>query len=273
METLPIPQQRLTTIVEGVSQAQQDCQQAFALLIGAKKQLGVVLGTGGYHYYNSLWPHTISDSNLANVSEEVHQQISTNAWKYVIDQCGLKAYMTEARQKELQKQLIQGQFPVLTVENILATLQGLSSQVGILLQESAKEVFDWLRPRQRDHGVGKLKTNKQWDIGSKAIVGYSVEANYNGGFHLNYNREANFRALGNVFSLLEGHGAQHYPDDICTQLNEALKITESGMLAKTSYLALRPFRNGNAHLNFLRQDLVDRLNQLGGDGTLPGKER
>lgn len=267
-----IPHQTITTIVENVDQARADIQHAFTLLIGAKERLRTVLGTGSRTFYGHLWSNTISDDDLERTAKEVDAQQARNAWRYVLDQCGLRSYMTEQRQKELEEQLAKGQFPALTVANVLSTLQGLTSQVGTLLQESAQEVFDWLRPRSA-HGVGALKTNKKWKVGDKAIVGWAVEANYDGGFHLNYHRQANFRALGNVLSLLDGQGAQKYPDDLCTQLNAALKRTHAGEVVTVLYLACKPYRNGNMHLRFLRRDLVDKLNQLGGDGTLPTTEQ
>ena len=76
------------------------------------------------------------------------------------------------------------------------------------------------------------------------------------------------RTLGNVFSLLDGQGAQRYPDDLCTQLRAGLDRAQSGEQVRPPYVNLKPYKNGHAHLTFRRRDLVDRLNQLGGNGTL-----
>ena len=266
-----IPRQTITTIVDNVAHARADIAEAFTLLIGAKDRLAAVLGDGSATYYGHLWTHQISDYHLAYTAAEVDAQCTRNAWRYVLEQTGLRSYMTEARQQELQAQLDKDEFPALTVENVLSTLQGLTSQVGTLLHESAKEVFDWLRPHS-GCGIGALKTNKKFHIGSKAIVGWAVEAHYAGGYQLNSYRQANFRALGNVFSLLDGQGAQKYPDDLCTQLDTALRTAKPGTAMTVPYLACKPYKNGNMHLHFLRQDLVDRLNQIGSDGTLPAAE-
>ena len=88
------------------------------------------------------------------------------------------------------------------------------------------------------------------------------------GYRLNTYCEAKFRTLGNVFSLLDGQGAQRYPADLCTQLRAGLERAQSGDQVNTPYLSLKPYKNGHAHLTFQRRDLVDRLNQLGGDGSL-----
>ena len=265
-ETTLIPHQTLTMIVENVTQARADVAQGFALLVGAKDRLRAVLGAEP-RYYDTLWSDRISDYHLDNTAKQVDAQLARTAWAYVIQQLGLNAWMTEKRQNELHEQLTRGTFPPLTVENILGTLQGLTSQVETLLQEAAQEVFEWLRPCH-PHGVGALKTNQKWRVGDKAIVDYAVEPGWMQGYRLTTSREANFRTLGNVFSLLDGQGAQRSPDDLCTQLRVGLARAESGAQVSTPYVNLKPYKNGHAHLTFRRHDLVDRLNQLGGDGAL-----
>jgi hypothetical protein len=272
MPTELIPHQTITTIVENVAQAQADVQQAFTLLTAAKQRLRAVLGHHP-HYYDSLWEYRLDDSETFDRAAEAStRRITQNAWRYILTQTGVTHYMTERRHKELAEQLKRGDFPALTVANVLSTLEALTSQVGSLLDESVKEVFDWLRPTYH-HGVGALKTNKKFQVGQKVIIGYAVETNYGGGFHLNYAREASFRALGNVFSLLDGKGAPRYPDDLVTQLTTALTHCPAGSSVHVAYFHCKPFRNGNLHVTFMRLDLLNRLNQIGGDATaLPGTE-
>ncbi len=267
-----IEHQTVRAIVENVDQARHDIDQAFRLLQGAKERLHAVLGNSSTTSYGHLWSHTLTDYDMIRNATTVDATVARNAWRYVLAQTGITAYMTERRQKELYEQLEKGHFPCLTVENVLSTLQGLQGQLGTLLLEAAKEVFDWLRPTS-DWGVGALKTNHKWKIGPKVIVGWTVEANWTHGYHLHDRRTANVRALGNVFSLLDGQGVQQYPHDLTTQLNAALKEAQSGDTVHTPYLDAKPYKNGNMHLHFLRADLVDTLNHLCSDGTLPGAAR
>jgi hypothetical protein len=263
-----IEHQRITTIVDNVTQARTDIQHAFALLHEAKARLKAVYGE---HYGSILWDQPISEYDLLRTQTEVDAFVERRAWQYVITQTGMQSFMTERRQKELQEQLTKNQFPALTVAHVLSTLQGFTGQIGTLLQESAQEVFAWLTPPAHWRR-GQYKTNKQFRIGPKVIVS-GIETRYGGGYRLNYYRQANFRALGNVSSLLDGQGAQKYPDDLCTQLDAALQQARSGQEIRTPYLTLKPYANGNAHLRFLRPDLMDKLNHLGGDGTLGQEER
>ena len=274
MTTDIMQRQTITVICDNVVQAQADIAQAFALLQGAKERLSATLGSQRPLQAEAhLWERDLHDDNLPLAGEKSAQYVAKNAWRYVIDFCGITAYMTQKRRNELRAQMDGGHFPALTPENVLSTLQGLTGQVGMLLEESAKEVFDWLRPWNPCSRAGQLKTNQRWKLGYKAIVPYAVDCRtHSRGFWFNGHYEDNFRGLGNVFSLLDGQGIQHYPDDLCTQLRAGLDTKRAGEGITTPYLTFKPYRNGNAHLVFLRHDLIDALNALCGDGSLPGEE-
>lgn len=268
-----LPHQTVHMIVENVRQAQSDLHEAFCLLQGAKERLAACLGSGREVGYNDhLWSSTLSDYDLPRRAHEIEAQITRRAWAYLISHMGMQHYMTEARQHELRAQLDAGQFPVLTVDNVLSTLEGLTTQVGGLLLEFIIEVFDWLRPSPRSR-LGQLKTNKQFLVPYTVIVGYAVEKNYHHTFRLNYHREANMRSLGNALALLDGRGVQRYPEDLVTHLKTALHSCCSGQAAEVPYMTVKPYGNGNLHIKFRRRDLIDKLNHMGSDVTLPGSER
>lgn len=266
MTTEMIAHQKVTTIIENVEQARQDMKQAFDLLASAKARLGAVIGAGAGSYYDTLWERDISCSNLPARAEEADAHVARNAWRYIIAQTGITHYMTERRKEELQAQLKRGDFPALTVANVLSTMEGLAGDLGTLLAESVVEVFNWLRP-QSTYGVGALKTNKKWKVGYKVITGYIVDLNYGGGYRVRYGMETRLRALGNVFALLDGAGVPQYPHDLVTQLNEAMKGVTSGTRVSVPYMQAAPYKNGNLHLTFTRTDLVDALNTLGANGS------
>ena len=265
-ETAVIQHQTIQSIVDNVDQARRDVEQAFTFLLGAKERLKSVLGCDNTHY-DSLWSDRISDYDLKKTGQKVQAHIAQNAWRYVLAQTEIMVYMTEQRRKELYEQLNKGDFPTLTVANVLSTLQGMHDQLGNLLLESVREVFQWLRPRNDDH-----KTNKKYKIGSKVIILNAVDSHYGGEAHINYWREVNFRSLGNVLSLLDGQGVQKYPHDLITHLRVALKSAPWGEWVDVPYMRCKPYGNGNLHVQFVRQDLVDRLNQLGANSGAVGEK-
>ena len=262
-----IPHQKITSIIENVNQARHDIDSAFKLLQDAKDRLNTVLGDGSAVSYGHLWERDISDYDLARTLETIQAFQAKNAWKYLLRQTGLTAYMTERRQKELKDQIEKGDLPCLTVENVLSTLEGLSGQLGSLLLESVKEVFDWLRPSEWSW-AGQYKTNKKFQVGYKVIITNATGSHLAGEWHLNYYHEANFRSLGNVLSLLDGQGVPHYPHDLCTKLREVFKDALAGEWYDAPYMRVKLYHNGNMHVQFVRTDLIDRLNQLGSDGTV-----
>lgn len=229
IDTELIPHQTVTAIVENVQQAKLEVKEAFELLSAAKQRLNATLGDGKHGYYHSIIPNKnhYGDSVFEGKAlADSMDLITQNAWRYILAQTGLNHFMTERRRRELHEQIEKNELPPLTVENIIGTLHGLSGRVNGLLEESIKEVFDWLRPHS-DWGVGALKTNKKFQVGRKAIV-YGVERRYGGGFSIRYSYEANFRALGNVFSLLDGKGVLKYPGDFYTRFNEAMREASAG---------------------------------------------
>lgn len=261
--------------MENVEQAKLEVKQAFELLNAAKHRLNATLGDGKLGYYHSIIPNRnhYGDSVFEGKAiAESADLITQNAWRYILAQTGLNHFMTEKRKRELHEQIEKNELPPLTVENIVGTLQGLSGKLNGLLEESIKEVFDWLRP-QSEWGAGALKTNKKFKVGPKAIV-YGIERRYGGGFAIRYQYDVNFRALGNVFSLLDGKGVLKYPQDFYTRFNEAMREASAGDKFTDEYFEVKCYRNGHAHIKFKRLDLLAKLNKIGaGEDALPGKEK
>ena len=98
--TSVIEHQKIATIIDNVNQARHDIDSAFKLLHDAKTRLSTVLGDGSAVSYGHLWERDISDYDLPRTLEKVQAYQAKNAWRYLLRQTGLMAYMTERRQKE-----------------------------------------------------------------------------------------------------------------------------------------------------------------------------
>lgn len=267
MTTDLIERKTITTIVENVNVARTEIASALELLQCAKTRLKATLGHGAYLWNGRRDPN---DYDLTRTTKDVDAFQVQQAWEYLIRQTGLTHFMTDKRARELQEQLAKGALPELTVENVMSTIQGLAGQAGTLLDESIAEVFQWLRPSP--YASKPLKTNKKYHVPYKVILPWMCEAQYTRGARLRYGIEAKVRSLGNVLSLLDGHGVQAYPDDLCTQLNVALGLVGFGVWVETPYVKAKGFRNNNMHLVFTKPNLIDELNRRAGNGTLPGQE-
>jgi len=272
IDTDIIPRQTVTAIVENVDLAKKEVAEAFKLLISAQSRLNHALGGGGIEdgsYYHHLFDRDINDYDLPGHADQSEKRITKNSWKYILDQTGLNQYMTEKRKTELYQQIEDGTLPPLTVENIQGTLMGLAGKMNGLMEESIREVFDWLRPGH-DYGVGALKTNKRFTVGERAIVGWSVENSFRGGYRFQYRNEPKFISLGNVFSLLDGKGVLQNPHDLVTRCKVAMIAGESSF--EDDYFHLKFFSNGNVHIRFKRIDLLKDLNRIGGGAGLSSRD-
>ncbi len=273
IDTDIIPHQTISSIVENVQRAIADAQQGIRLLRDARTRLRQALGHESGGYYADLFKDRLSNYALdddSDLPEESEKLITRNAWQYIIDQTGLSKFMTDRRRKEIDEQIEKGQLPPLTVENIVGTLQSLSQKVNGLLEESIREVFDWLRPVNDNYGVGRLKTNKRFKVGPKVIVGWAVEYGYGQRYRFQYRSEQRFTSLANAFSLLDGKGVQKYPEDFVTRCKAAM--VQNAEAYEDQYFKCKFYGNGNMHIQFKRLDLLDRLNKIGGGEGLPERD-
>ena len=212
MNTDIIEHQKISTIVVNYETAQKEIKEAFELLVSAKKRLYATLG----QYHDSIFNDRISDYSLADSAKKSEKTVRQNAWRYIISQLQIESMMSSAAKQKLDKQIEEDNLPELTVENAYSVLQGFAQNAPSLLEDAIKEVFDWLRPRW-----GHYKTNKKFYVGQKVIISYAVESWL--GMSLNYREEQHFRALDNVFHLLDGKGSPKYPGNLVTGLKTAMQ--------------------------------------------------
>jgi hypothetical protein len=104
------------------------------------------------------------------------------------------------------------------------------------------------------------------------ILTYALEdPSWQGKFRVNYRYNAEFVALENVFTALDGKG-MIAKGSWQSRLADAINTTSIDVgRGETDYFEFRCFRNRNLHLKFKRMDLVERLNQMAGGMRLRDK--
>ena len=80
-------------------------------------------------------------------------------------------------------------------------------------------------------------------------------------FGINHYNEPTLQDLDRCFHVLDGKPAPEYQQGMCAAIRTALRDTKADVI-ETPYFRVRWFRNGNAHLWFLREDLVEMANKL-----------
>jgi len=185
------------------------------------------------------------------------------AWQELVDATGIKSAMSVKSREKLDNQLFKQNryteeppLPPFTEASVFGFLDNIYSDMPQMIQDAVAEVFDWLRPSSRHY-----KTNDEFMIGDKVILSWLVESNYRHGFRVNYHRVAHVDALGNVLSMLDGKGVTKHPHTLSNKINTAWADSDT---YSDEYLIAKGFKNNNAHIRFLRPDLIAQINQTAG---------
>jgi hypothetical protein len=259
MNQLPIPRTTLTQMVLVYQQCEADIRQAYGLLVSAQKQLKETFKPDSY-----LFNLDRRECRHYDRPDETIGEIKKDAWRALIDRLELRRVLSVKRAAELDEQLKTGEgLPEITEPTIIAMLEGTLSNVHQFMEESVKEVFEFLRPH-----CSQYKTNTEFEIGKRVILGWIVEPGYNKNFHVSYQRQQNLTALDNVFHRLDGQGTIKTSRG---SLVDAIEAPNSRGKGETAYFKFKCFRNRNLHLEFKRMDLVAKLNAVAGGNRLKDK--
>ena len=140
--------QTISDLVNVINKARADVEQAFGLLDEAERSLNAALGNDEewrqirlkndvHHSRGFDWARP--DVTLAMLDREL--------WTKIVERLEVRSILSVERARQLDKQLDEGDMPELTIENVVGLAAGFRSQMGDMLEEAVKEVFEWLRPR------------------------------------------------------------------------------------------------------------------------------
>lgn len=180
--------------------------------------------------------------------DEVLQSIDGRLWRYLFEHSGLLGLMDHKAKAKWREDIDRGAFPELTAENVASTLAELHDGRREMFERGVVEVFRSLN--------GRLKTNRKAAYGKKQIVS---------GFTDRFGMPERLGTerlddLVRVFAVLDGA-----PEPARDQQSYALlgKASQAGECEYTTpYVRVKWFRNGNAHVWFLRPDLLDQVNAI-----------
>ena len=207
------------------------------------------------------------------------QKFKLAAWAQIIERTGVRKLMSSSRAEQLNNILYSqnssdaDKLPDITEESIMDVIHGYAASAEDLLKESIDEVYDHFKTH-RESWAGQLKTHQKslYKLDRK-LIKYAIEWGYKTP-RLNHRYEKHYIALDNVFHLLDGQGVTkgHRGD-----LSDA--IYASNGEGESKYFSFKCFHNGNIHLTFKRQDLLDKFNLICGRNRLgnevksqPGKK-
>lgn len=195
------------------------------------------------------------------VSEEaLLRHFKIVGWRVLVERLGVLQIMSVKKREQFEKQLNGdgSELPEITEDTIMGILAGLCEQAKDFAREACVEVFELLRPRNRDGGQHRLVTNQPFRVGRKVILTWwYVRQRHGGGFEVNYSKDAQIAAIDGVFHVLDGKGVIR---ERRGPLWYAIGKTGPDGKGETEYFKFRCFKNGNLHLCLKRDDLIQKLN-------------
>lgn len=182
--------------------------------------------------------------------EAFRRSLDARTWMHLIELTNIRRLMDRTAMENLRKDL-SSRVPEVTEDNVIGMTRGLVEEAGLIFQRGLARVFSELDPRFRSHDAFK--------IGSRIILtGIFTEDGY-----WNYHRDAE-QQIGDVERVLAVLDKEE-PD-----VGALIRLVNEGRrgygprqgYAETPYLRIRTFKNGNAHLWFTRDDLVEKANKV-----------
>lgn len=184
--------------------------------------------------------------------ETYRQYLDAKIWKRLIAETGMENMMDRTAKEKLDKDL-EGTVPEATEENIRSTFASLFEDAELIFQRGLARAFIDLDRRFKSHDGFK--------IGSRIILTYVFDKW--GSWNYSSRMSATMADVQRVFAVLDG---KKQTDN--SRLEMAIRDSRRGGMnphqseTETEYFRVRGYQNGNAHLWFKRDDLVQKANEV-----------
>lgn len=180
------------------------------------------------------------------------KQLDAQVWMHLLDRTGMSTMMDRTAKDELYRDLC-GEVPEVTEETIYATLEGLAGDAKLIFQRGLARAFIDLDPRFRSHDAFRL--------GSRIILTNAFDAY---GMWNHYSRtQATICDLERVFMVLDGNPDGARIGELTAKIGEDRGggLDPRRSTTESTYFRVHTYKNGNAHLWFTRDDLVQKANE------------
>lgn len=184
---------------------------------------------------------------LAHLRRDVDARI----WQHLLDTTGMREMMDRQALEEFEASL-QADPPEVTEETLRATLEGLSANAPLIFARGLANCFSKLDRRFKSHDAFK--------IGSRIVLTRVFDDWGNWNYH-SKTRET-LMDVERVFAKLDGAAPAGYGLIEAIQESRGRGLDPRQSLTETPYFRIRGFKNGNAHLWFTRDDLVEKANKV-----------
>ncbi len=194
---------------------------------------------------NGTWANIVRMSDLQRLMDSEAKETLRCQMAYVPDRVDRRGQLIT--EKEAAKGL-----PPITADNIYATLESFMADSGMIFRRGIANVFSKLDRRFKSHDGFK--------IGSRIIL--TRMFNEWGKLAWGGPRDT-LIDVERVFSILDGHPEGSFQSTLyMLERERSAGFGTRQSFNENEYFRVRGFKNGNAHLWFLRDDLVLKVNKL-----------
>ncbi|GLK69201.1 DUF4942 domain-containing protein [Hansschlegelia plantiphila] len=194
---------------------------------------------------------------IADFMDVARRVVDAGVWAHVVELTDLQRLMDKKAKDELRQSMTQNP-PEVTEDNIFATVENFALQADSIFKRGIAEAFTNLDRR--------FKSHDGWKVGTRIIMTRAF--NEFGSWNYYRNERDTLFDVERTFLVLDGKPPlAGYQSEIAGAIEASRRrsLQAHQSEAETDYFRARCFKNGNLHLWFKRDDLVDRVNRLLGE--------
>lgn len=181
-----------------------------------------------------------------NGIEAITRDIDRRMWRHTIEMTGFNRYMDKVARNEFEQSL-ESNPPEFTIANVRSTLIESYNMADTFMKRGIVQLF-------RSLGAN-YKTNNVFKIKNKIILRNWFTV-FCGSLSVNYHCEPEMNDLDRVIRTLDNKEFNEH------EFSGAMRKVAHTMQYENEYFKVKAFKNGNAHLWFKRDDLVDQINDI-----------
>ena len=192
--------------------------------------------------------------NTERFEVEMRRAVDAAVWARIMEETRLKRLMDSTAKERLRIQL-EDDPPQVNVENVHATIAGLVADAEMIFRRGMATCFSNLDRRFRTHDGFK--------VGRKIILD-NMFTEY-GTWNYHGKQKDTLLDVERTLRTLDGHGATSDKPGIINEIET--EVRSWGMSCRTAtieddYIKVRTYGNGNCHVWFKRDDLIEKVNKL-----------
>lgn len=186
-----------------------------------------------------------------SLEKAVRVPLDRSIWLHLLRVTKLDTLMDATAKEQFRAQL-ETDPPPATADNCLATIEQLRADSGEIFKRGIATVFSKLDRRFRSHDGFK--------VGSRVVITYFADSN---GWPSSHRSDV-LLDIERTFAVLDGKPTPERAAGIVGALGTARPrgLSAAAYQAESDYFTVKVFKNGNAHVWFKRDDLVERVNLL-----------